>query len=503
MKHLHEDDALTPDQPGRRGRRSGENTRSPSPLAPEDGDTSAAGRVSPVIPYRIKTPGQVLHDAVGRGDLDQVTRIIEASPDCVDARNERGRTPLHTASQSGRNDIVKLLVSKGANINARSGWNYSPIGFAANSVRPDVVKTLLEAGADLELLTNDGCTPLHYAALKKEKKTRSSILLLLIGGAKSNALNKKGLTVLQSAVSEGRLYNVQTLCAFGADPAFKNPDGKDAFHYAESLDSDLGEELASTLSKWKSPGKQTRKILPELSAFIMEGGELDMGEMLFWASRHGHVSLVECILELCVEENPSIVEYENVIRGWKSLHRAAWAGQSKAVGILIAHGATVDAKTPGQQFTPLQLAAERGRQRTVKVLVDHGADILAENRQGATAFWLAAIGRHEKTLEVLLQHSLQIEDFERHQAAVDQYTRARDRLVELEAGEKLKQDVVRAATPGGGPSTKNDSTTIPPESQDLNVEADEPVPSALPGNVLPAAGDGSFDGNFFSVPSTR
>ncbi|KAL1871948.1 hypothetical protein Daus18300_004584 [Diaporthe australafricana] len=480
MKHLHENDALTPDHPGRGGRRSGDNTRSPSPLAPQDGDTSAAGRVSPAIPYRIKTPGQVLHDAISLGDLDRVKRIIEASPECVDARNERGRTSLHVVAQSGRNDIVKLLISKGADINARSGWKYTPLAFAANSVRPDVVMTLLEAGADMELPSNDGCTPLHFAALKKEKKAHNSILILLIKGANSNALNKKGLTALQSALSEGRYLNVQTLCAFGADPAFKNPDGKDAFHYAESLDSDLKKQLASTLSKWESPGKQTRKIIPELSVFIREGGELDIGEMLFWASRHGHVSLVECILELFAEEKPSIVEYENPTKGWKSLHRAAWAGQSKAVKVLLAHGATIDARTPGQQSTPLHLAADKGRQRTVKALVDHGADILAKSRQDATAFWLAAAGRHVKTLEVLLQHSLRIEDFEQHQAALDHYKRARDHLAELEAGEKSKQDVGGAATPGGGPSTRNDSTTIRLDSQSPDAEPVTPVPSFVP-----------------------
>lgn len=477
--------------------------RSPSPRAPEGGDGSASGKKSPAIAYRVKTPGQVLHDAVSRKDLDATTRIIRASPDCVDARNDRGRTPLHVAAQNGQHDIVKLLISKGAEVDARSGWKYTPLTFAAESGRRGVVVTLLDSGADLEAVTRDGSTPLHRAVLKEGKNAQKLLAILLIRGASCDTLNKEGLTALQSAVSAGNLSNVRTLCVFGADPSFKNARGENAFDVSRSLEKDAGVEMAGVLSKWEKCGKQTRKILPQLSQFIRKEGQMDSPAMLSWASREGHTLLVEFILDFLAEDVPEVIHSEGLRKGWTALHHAAWTGQSNIAGILLAHGAAVDARTGSSKWTPLHLAAGQGRQRTLRVLLDNGADLLAVTEQvpswvahdgshesepstGVSAFWLAAVGRHAKSLDVLLQHALRIEDDRRHIEALGHYTKARDHLSCLSSqddDEKSGKDDDHSAKHG-------------PE-----VETAKSEPSVL-GMDVPGA-SGSFDGAFFSVPATR
>lgn len=491
--------------PDPQGTRAG---RSPSPRPPAGDDGSAAEKQSPAIAYRVKTPGQVLHDAIGRRDLDGLARIIRASPDCVDARNDRGRTPLHVAAQNGQNDIVKLLISNGARVDARSHWKYTALSFAAESARQDVVVTLLDAGADLEAVTKEGFTPLHKAMLKESKNMQDVIVILLIRGANYNALDREGLTPLQRAVSAEKFANARTLCAFGADPSFKNPDGMNAFDCAKSLKKDVGSEMAYLMSKWVSKwekcGKQPRKTLPQLSQFIKKEGQIDASAMLSWASIEGQAPLVEFILDFMAKQTPEIVDSEAFKKGWKPIHHAAWAGQSTVAAILLAHGCTVDPRTGTQKWTPLHLAASKGRQRTLRVLLDNGADILAlteqvprwvaqeepqssERSTGVTAFWLAAVGRHPKSLEVLRQHSLPTKDDDSHIAALEHYEEARSHLARLsgqENDEKSGHD-------------DDDST-----KQDSEIDKAQPAPSVLPGFDMPGA-SGSFDGAFYSVPATR
>lgn len=477
--------------------------RSPSPRAPGVDDSSAAGKPSPSITYRVKTPGQVLHGAIARKDLDGLARIIRASPDCIDVRNHFGRTPLHMAAESGQNEMVKLLVSKGSEVDARSRSGYTPLALAAVNSHNDVVVSLLGSGADVEAVAKDGFTPLHKAVLQDRKNAQDLLAILLIHGADCNTLNKQRLTALQAALSAGRLSNARALCAFGADPSFKNTNGKNAFEFAKLLEKN-GIDIGDVLSKWEKCGKQIRKALPQLLQFVRTEGQIDASAMLSWASREGQALLVEFILDFMAKETPGIVESEGLKKGWKPLHHAAWAGQSSVAEILLANGAAVEVRTGTQKWTPLHLAAEKGRQRTLRVLLDNGADILAKTEQvpgsvaheeshasepyaGVTAFWLTAVGGHPKSLDVLLQHALRMNDDKSRTAALGRYEKARDHLASLsghENDEKYSHD--------DGDSTEPDRES----------HAAKPVPSPLPDFDMPGA-SGSFDGTLSSVSATR
>lgn len=482
----------------------GRARQSPSPRAPDDNVVSAAMRAVAAIVFRVKTPGRDLHDAVGRKDLGGMSRIIRDSPDCVDALNDRGLTPLHVAAQNGQNEIVKLLISEGAEVNARSAWDYTPLTFAAESVRHDVVVTLLDSGADLEAVTKDGFTPLHKAILTKEKNLDRLLVILLISGANCNALNKEGLTALQSAVSAGKVARVRTLCVFGADPSFKNIDGKNAFDCATKLKKNTGRKMVDVLSKWGKCGTQTRKVLRQMLQFIDTSGEVDPSAMLSWASREGQALLVEFILDFVAKNAPHIVETEGLERGTKPIHLAASAGHSTVVEILLAHGATVDARTERAGWTALHLAADKGRHRTLRVLLDNGADLLAMTGQGQrwvphedshtsdsstgiTAFFLAATFNYLESLDVLMQYALLMKDDKSYMAAFCYY-------------EDLRNDIAdRIRRKNDWKSACGDDGSMKPDTEG---DAANPVLSALPGFDVPGA-SGSFDGTFYSVPATR
>lgn len=63
------------------------------------------------------------------------------------------------AALEGHNDIVKLLVTKGANVNAASVGGNTALMKCAQNGHDDVLNTLIEAGADLRQKNDDGEWP--------------------------------------------------------------------------------------------------------------------------------------------------------------------------------------------------------------------------------------------------------------------------------------------------------------------------------------------------------
>lgn len=72
--------------------------------------------------------------AIKNGDLDQVKELIEQKQFNV---NEEiaGRYPIHFAADYGQSDVLKYLISKGANVNV-STFHFLLITFDGVSIFP-------------------------------------------------------------------------------------------------------------------------------------------------------------------------------------------------------------------------------------------------------------------------------------------------------------------------------------------------------------------------------
>ena len=74
----------------------------------------------------------------------------------------RGWTPLHTAI--GHIEIIRLLLQNGAEVNVKSNDGYTPLHYAAIRGHVEILHLLVENGADIEAQDSIGWRALHYAA---------------------------------------------------------------------------------------------------------------------------------------------------------------------------------------------------------------------------------------------------------------------------------------------------------------------------------------------------
>jgi hypothetical protein len=145
-----------------------------------------------------------------------------------------GRTPLHDAAKAGSEDVIQLLLDKGANANTTDKDGRTPLHDAAKAGSEGVILRLLYKGADINAADEDRRTPLHDAA-----KTASEDVELLLGkGANANAADKDGRTPLHDATQTGSERIIRWLLNKGANANAADKDRRTPLHDAAKAGSE-------------------------------------------------------------------------------------------------------------------------------------------------------------------------------------------------------------------------------------------------------------------------
>jgi ankyrin repeat protein len=90
-----------------------------------------------------------LFQAVAKGDMGAV-RVQLDNGASIEAKDERGDTPVIVAVGNHNIAMVKLLLEKGADISARNNYEETALIEAARSMDPDMLRILLSGNPDIK-----------------------------------------------------------------------------------------------------------------------------------------------------------------------------------------------------------------------------------------------------------------------------------------------------------------------------------------------------------------
>eukprot|EP01119_Soliformovum_irregulare_P025643 TRINITY_DN9559_c0_g1_i1.p1 TRINITY_DN9559_c0_g1~~TRINITY_DN9559_c0_g1_i1.p1 ORF type:complete len:507 (+),score=134.35 TRINITY_DN9559_c0_g1_i1:89-1522(+) len=85
--------------------------------------------------------------AAGKGDVNEVKKIIKSKKVDVNATNYDGRTALHVACSEGRIEVVNLLISYKAQLEIKDRWGNTALDDAERGHFQEIVDILISAGA--------------------------------------------------------------------------------------------------------------------------------------------------------------------------------------------------------------------------------------------------------------------------------------------------------------------------------------------------------------------
>ncbi|KAH0426596.1 Pfs, NACHT and Ankyrin domain protein [Colletotrichum camelliae] len=283
--------------------------------------------------------------------------ITEGIGNIKDLGEHRGRTPLSWASQEGRAGIVKILLRNGASTSETDGSGRTALTRALDSGQDKIAKMvidhgadvnapelqgrqkfypifkvtteaaaqlLVDQGADINLRDQDGYTVLHYMIWKRQYGNLRTLLNAGIDlSSIINATTKSGATPLSQHEilgyddSDDRVTISRLLIQHGADPnisqaahgafSFGNKKLLQLYiqHGADVNALDKNGRTLSTLAFLSYHAGE--KLMGIVDLLVDEGMDVKTsiindsegwptsarGEALVWASKNGHISVVE------------------------------------------------------------------------------------------------------------------------------------------------------------------------------------------------------------------
>ncbi|XP_050507031.1 ankyrin repeat domain-containing protein 17-like isoform X3 [Diabrotica virgifera virgifera] len=298
----------------------------------------------------------------------------------VDSETESNHdTALTLACAGGHEELVELLISRGADIEHRDKKGFTPLILAATAGHEKVVEILLNHNADIEAQserTKD--TPLSLACSGGRYEV---VELLLNRNANKEHRNVSDYTPLSLAASGGYVNIIKLLLSHGAE-----------------INSRTGSKLGISPLMLAAMNGHTAavKLLLDMGSDINAQIETNRNTALTLACFQGRHEVVSLLLD-----RKANVEHR-AKTGLTPLMEAASGGYVDVGRVLLDKGADVNATpVPSSRDTALTIAADKGHVRFVELLLCRGAQVEVKNKKGNSPLWLAANGGHLPVVELL------------------------------------------------------------------------------------------------------
>jgi len=232
-------------------------------------------------------------------------------------------SPLMIAAEMGNLSIVKMLLEQGVDINHCEGNNTTALTAAIYSKNMKIVSFLLSQGADINAGPSIDKTDNKYSHDFYVKEAKHKLLLNAAEANLSdmiklildkkiitdiNISNEEGNTALMTAVDRDSTHAVKLLLSYGADPTRKNAKGQDAEKLADCSPENfhLIKEAKKKFEKINSLNKPSKRIeekyIPQMGDYLLQS----VTEQIQMIEKFGNLSQLNSLKDI-LEKNVNIV----------------------------------------------------------------------------------------------------------------------------------------------------------------------------------------------------
>jgi len=126
------------------------------------------------------------------GDHIGVAQWLHSRAAAIDASGSNGWTAMTIAAAKGQSEMLRWLLSIGADLNAIDVYQFTPLMRAVDNRHLESVMALISSGkADLDARDESGNSSLHHAVANDDL---AMVKLLMGAGALADLANRDGLT---------------------------------------------------------------------------------------------------------------------------------------------------------------------------------------------------------------------------------------------------------------------------------------------------------------------
>ncbi len=388
-----------------------------------------------------------LHLAARGNYTDAAQALIERGAR-LDAKEARGAGPLHLAAQTGAAGTATLLLEKRAHVNSLDNSGLTPLDWAEDCHQHEVARLLRARGGKLsdprrhllfetakkgdlararQLVAQGaavnsrdlrGRNPLHYAAMKCDKKLNH---LLYMGAVfePDPFYEKRDLFRCEKRYGHGQ--TAQFLVAAGADVNARDAFGWTPLHCAASENN--SEVARILLENGADPNAAAAKC--RFPLLYTEGKT-----PLHYAASRGHKEVVELLVRAGANINARdssgatplhlavlYADTTGIPHGVSCIDGAwvSWTGEKSHMDViarLIGSGADVNAKTDSGHaalhFAAMTSGFDETTMALVKILISSGAQVNAQSRYGQTPVDITRNYCNDKLEGLLRKHGAKL-----------------------------------------------------------------------------------------------
>ena len=356
------------------------------------------------VHIRHKDGATALFEAVVNGSLPIVEMLLEAGADFMVADKDNV-TMLHTAAESGHTRICEILLDKGIPVDAMANAGTTPLMHATFLQREDTVRLLLARNADVNVLVNATSQYIEDNELQmlKDPTTEpyehllSSLMIackmgylatakmLIDSGAAVNVYDASDMSPLMHAMTapSNSTELMKLLIEHGANPNDENFDKK------------LGERRSILLHAIVNNNTDLAVSLIEKGAnvsFVDEDGLTVATHAAFLGNQKVIEEIISREGDLGVGSNAE---------GTDPLIAASAEGHAEVVQALLKTGRVNLNGRDIDGTNALMAASVRGHRHVANLLIKAGVDVNTQNVEGHTALMFAYNGKNQ--VEILLE----------------------------------------------------------------------------------------------------